>query len=96
MTGGALTMVGTSPLILLNDLLVAASANLPSGAATLEPLNMFAPLPVGLSLLVASLLYFRFVGDRKLRGETTPTSPPRAPATSRAPTASTATCTSSR
>ena len=68
-TGGTLTMVGTSPLILLNDLLVAANANLPSGAATLEPLNMFAPLPIGLSLLVASLLYFRFVGDRKLRGE---------------------------
>jgi hypothetical protein len=36
--GGALTMVGNSPLILLNDLLVAANANLPSGAATLEPL----------------------------------------------------------
>src|SRR5690606_34508864 len=68
-TGGTLTMVGTSPLILLNDLLVAANANLPSGAATLEPLNMFAPLPIGLALLVASLLYFRFVGDRKLRGE---------------------------
>jgi hypothetical protein len=30
--GGALTMVGNSPLILLNDLLVAANANLPSGA----------------------------------------------------------------
>ena len=29
--GGALTMVGNSPLILLNDLLVAANANLPSG-----------------------------------------------------------------
>src|SRR5512138_3535274 len=67
--GGALTMVGTSPLILLNDLLVAANANLPSGAATLEPLNLFAPMPIGLSLLAASLLYFRFVGDRKLRGD---------------------------
>ena len=68
--GGALTMVGNSPLILLNDLLVSANNNLPSGMATLEPLRMFAPLPVGVALIVASLLYFRFYGDKKLREET--------------------------
>jgi di/tricarboxylate transporter len=61
--GGSLTMVGTSPLILLNDLLVAANANLPSGVAT------FAPLPIGLALLGAGLLYFRFFGDRLLRDD---------------------------
>src|SRR3546814_13497177 len=38
--GGGLTMVGNSPLILLNDQLVAANANLPSGVGTLEPLQM--------------------------------------------------------
>ena len=65
--GGALTMVGNSPLILLNDLLVAANANMPSGAATLEPLNMFAPLPIGLALLAASLAYFHFLGSKSLR-----------------------------
>ena len=65
--GGALTMVGNSPLILLNDLLVAANANMPSGAATLEPLNMFAPMPVGLVLLAASLAYFHFFGSKLLR-----------------------------
>ena len=65
--GGALTMVGNSPLILLNDLLVAANANLPSGVATLEPLRMFAPLPIGLVLLGAGLLYFQFFGDKLLR-----------------------------
>lgn len=64
--GGALTMVGNSPLILLNDLLMAANSNLPSGAATLEPLNMFAPLPIGLALLVGSLAYFHFFGDKRL------------------------------
>ena len=53
--GGSLTMVGNSPLILLNDLLVAANANLPSGVATLVPLNMFAPLPIGLALLALGL-----------------------------------------
>src|SRR5690606_22859282 len=45
--GASLTMVGNSPLILLNDLLVSANNNLPSGMATLEPLPMFAPAPVG-------------------------------------------------
>ncbi len=67
--GGALTMVGNSPLILLNDLLVSANANLPSGVATLEPLKMFAPLPVGIALLAASLAYFHFFGDRLLQDD---------------------------
>ena len=65
--GGALTMVGNSPLILLNDLLIAANANMPSGAATLEPLNMFAPMPIGIALIAASLAYFHFFGSRLLR-----------------------------
>ena len=64
--GAALTMVGNSPLILLNDLLVSANNNLPSGMATLEQLPMFAPAPVGVVLLAAVLLYFRFYGNRKL------------------------------
>ncbi|MEO6102283.1 MAG: SLC13 family permease [Pseudoxanthomonas sp.] len=68
--GGALTMVGTSPLILLNDLLASANNNLPSGMATIEQLRMFAPMPVGVALIVVSLLYFRYYGDRKLREET--------------------------
>ena len=67
--GGALTMVGNSPLILLNDLLISANNNLPSGMATLEPLRMFAPLPIGVALLAASLLYFRFFGDKKLKDD---------------------------
>ncbi len=59
--GGALTMVGNSPLILLNDLLQSANNNLPSGIATIEPLRMFAPLPIGVALLIAALLYFFFM-----------------------------------
>ncbi len=65
--GGSLTMVGNSPLILLNDLLISANANMPSGAAAIEPLKMFAPLPIGLALLAASLAYFHFFGRRMLR-----------------------------
>ena len=64
--GGTLTMVGNSPLILLNDLLLSANSNLPSGVATLVPLKMFAPLPIGLALLTAALAYFHFFGDRLL------------------------------
>ncbi len=76
--GGALTMVGNSPLILLNDLLASANNNLPSGMTTIEQLRMFAPMPVGVALIVASLLYFRYYGDRKLREETeTSTAPAR-------------------
>ena len=64
--GGGLTMVGNSPLILLNDLLVSANANLPSGLTTLKPLPMFAPLPIGLALLLAGLAYFHYFGSRRL------------------------------
>ncbi|MFN5702443.1 MAG: SLC13 family permease, partial [Gammaproteobacteria bacterium] len=58
--GAQLTMIGNSPLMLLNDLLRSANQNLPSGVATLEDLPMFRPLPVGLVLLGLGLLYFRF------------------------------------
>jgi di/tricarboxylate transporter len=64
--GGSLTMVGSSPMILLNDLLVAANDNLPSGVATLEPLAMFEPAPIGLALLILGLVYFRLFGRRLL------------------------------
>ncbi len=64
--GGALTMVGSSPLILLNDLLVASNRNLPSGVASLTPLPIFAPLPIGLGLLILALVFFRLFGARLL------------------------------
>ena len=66
MMGGGLTMVGNSPLILLNDLLVSANANLPSGLTTLKPLPMFAPLPIGIALLVAGLAYFHFFASKRI------------------------------
>ena len=66
--GGSLTMVGNSPQIMLNDLLAQANRNLPSGVATLAPLPMFSPTPIGLVLLVMGLIYFRFFGKRLLGG----------------------------
>ena len=65
--GGSLTMVGNSPLILLNDLLISANRNIPSGVGTLHPLKMFAPFPIGLALLLTGLAYSRFIAPRWLR-----------------------------
>ena len=65
--GGGLTMVGNSPLLLLNDLVQSANRNLPSGAATLAPFPMFQPLPIGIALLIASLVYYRYPGRKWLR-----------------------------
>jgi len=64
MMGGTLTMIGNSPQIMLNDLLARANDNLPSGVASLPQLHMFAPLPVGLALLGAALVYFRLFGAK--------------------------------
>jgi di/tricarboxylate transporter len=65
--GGSLSMVGSSPMILLNDLLVSSNRNLPSGVAMLRPLEMFTPLPIGLAVLGLGLLYFGLFG-RRFRG----------------------------
>src|SRR3546814_259496 len=53
-----------------HERLVAANANLPSGVGTLDPLQMFAPMPIGPALLVAALAYFHFFGNRQLRDDT--------------------------
>ena len=75
--GGGLSLVGNSPLILLNDLLVAANRNLPSGVATLEPLPMFAPAPIGLALLLVAMGYLWLVGRRWLSREDKGATPAR-------------------
>jgi di/tricarboxylate transporter len=67
--GGTMSMVGNSPMILLNDLLLAANRNLPSGAESLRPLPLFAVLPVGLALFMLGIAYFRFYASRLLHAE---------------------------
>lgn len=62
--GGTMTMVGNSPQILLNDLLLAVNRNLPSGAATLEPVGIFAVFPVGVVLWLLGLGYFYWFWPR--------------------------------
>ncbi|NOX19639.1 MAG: SLC13 family permease [Nitrospirae bacterium] len=51
--GGCLTLVGSSPLILLNDLMA------PKG---LEPFGLFDVTPIGVSLVIAALAYFILIG----------------------------------
>jgi di/tricarboxylate transporter len=60
--GGTLTMVGSSPLILLNDLIENANRSLPPGVETLKTFDLFDVMPVGLSLLTAGILYFLLGG----------------------------------
>jgi di/tricarboxylate transporter len=60
--GGTLTMVGSSPLILLNDLIENANESLPPGVQTLETFHLFDVTPVGIALLFAGIIYFLVAG----------------------------------
>jgi di/tricarboxylate transporter len=64
--GGTITMVGSSPLILLNDLIDTSNRSLPPGAEALQPFDLFDVTPVGLALLAAALIYFLLLGSRLL------------------------------
>ncbi len=59
--GGTMTMVGSSPLILLNDLIVAANATMPDGQ-TIETFDLFDVTPIGLALVTSGILYFVLFG----------------------------------
>ena len=59
--GGTITMVGSSPLILLNDLLITANKDLPADAQ-MEPFSLFSVAPVGISLVITGILYFVVFG----------------------------------
>ena len=51
--GGTITLVGSSPLILLNDLI---------SMYNLEPFGLFSVTPLGLSLVAGGILYFILLG----------------------------------
>ena len=59
--GGTITMVGSSPLILLNDLIASANRDLPSDAQ-MEPFSLFSVTPIGISLVLVGILYFVIFG----------------------------------
>jgi di/tricarboxylate transporter len=59
--GGTLTLVGASPTILLNDLMVL-------GGEKLEPFGLFTQTPIGICLLSSAILYFILFGKLILPG----------------------------
>ncbi|MEM9578107.1 MAG: SLC13 family permease [Pseudomonadota bacterium] len=59
--GGTMTMVGSSPLILLNDLLLSANQSLPPDQQ-METFGLFSVTPVGVCLVLTGILYFTFLG----------------------------------
>jgi di/tricarboxylate transporter len=60
--GGTITMVGSSPLILLNDLILASNRALPSDYSPMETFSLFSVSPIGLVMLAVGILYFVLLG----------------------------------
>ena len=59
--GGTITMVGSSPLILLNDLIANSNRALPSGQQ-METFGLFAVTPIGVALVATAIGYFVYAG----------------------------------
>ena len=64
--GGTITMVGSSPLILLNELLENANQTLPSNVEKIEPFGLFDVAPIGITLVAAAIVYFVLFGRKLL------------------------------
>jgi len=64
--GGNLTLVGSTPLIILNDVMAKWwAANAPSGES-FTPLGLFSITPIGIALLLSTLAYFLLIGNKLL------------------------------
>jgi len=59
--GGTMTMVGSSPLILLNDLILTSNMALPDDQQ-METWSLFSVTPVGLALITTGIIYFVIAG----------------------------------
>jgi len=68
LTGTNTTLIGNSPLILLNDLVASANRNLPPGAHTVPKFSLFSVTPVGVALAVLGVLYFYLFARKLLPG----------------------------
>ncbi|MDZ4202345.1 MAG: SLC13 family permease [Gallionella sp.] len=66
--GGTITMVGSSPLILLNDLILASNKALPP-EQQMQTWSLFTVTPIGLALLGTGIAYFVFAGRYVLPGQ---------------------------
>ncbi len=63
--GGTVTMVGSSPLILLNDLILTSNSALPADQQ-METLGLFSVTPIGLVLVASGVIYFMLAGGMVL------------------------------
>lgn len=68
--GGTMTMIGSSPMILLNDLIISANTELPSDQQ-MRQFGLFDVTPVGLALVLTGILYFMLAGRWILPTSTT-------------------------
>lgn len=59
--GGTVTMVGSSPLILLNDLILTSNKALPA-EQQMETWGLFSVTPIGLALIATGIIYFVVFG----------------------------------
>ncbi len=59
--GGTVTMVGSSPLILLNDLILTSNKALPVDQH-MHTWNLFSVTPIGLALVATGIIYFVLAG----------------------------------
>jgi len=59
--GGTVTMVGSSPLILLNDLILTSNKALPA-EQQMDTWHLFSVTPVGLALVATGIIYFMIAG----------------------------------
>src|SRR6056300_1289247 len=59
--GGTVTMVGSSPLILLNDLILTSNQALPV-EQQMETWSLFSVTPIGVTLVITGILYFVLAG----------------------------------
>jgi di/tricarboxylate transporter len=65
--GGTITMVGSSPLILLNDLILTSNKALPA-EHQMQTWSLFTVTPIGLALLSTGIAYFVLAGRFVLPG----------------------------
>lgn len=59
--GGTITMVGSSPLILLNDLILTSNTSL-EPSQKMETWGLFSVTPIGIALIATGILYFVVFG----------------------------------
>jgi len=67
-TGGCLTLVGSSPLIMLNDLMAGWWEHNPAAVdnTPFTPLELLSITPIGIALLAGILIYFAIFGKKLL------------------------------